>query len=811
MSNHSLRILLALLLLLSSLTTIPAVNADDHSYPAVTAPPIAWQTVDDKGTSTYIAAGLFLHREKGSYERNAVQPWIFNLETDADRDFSRMSVAFDLLHVEHQGDDFRRHLFPVYWQGQKGKRNWFHLWPLYGESEESDGSQTVSTLYPLFSLTRHPDSDDRTVRFFWPLGEVDSHGEETSKRFLPLYWQHDAPQVSEGMIFPYFWFDEKESQTRIFAPFYWRHKAPQISEGMIFPYLWSESDESHTDAVLPFWWWKRSPEKNTGYFLLYAWREKGEERQELLFPLWWRFRSPESRFTLLVPFYYGWENRQGSGSVAPLWYSSRQEENEFTTLLPFYIDWRSGEEKRLQLVLPLYGDHRSETSATRVFLPFYFRHDNTTFDSSMRYWFPFFGSYERGSETEKYYLFPLYAHMQDRSRGYNSRFFLWPLIHHETLPDARDTWVLPLFRRQRSNDESHTMGGLLWWSGHAPERDYTLLLPLYGHWRNPGGEYRVTPVSIDIRKPDGYRKRFFLGPLAIATEEPLLQSSQLDILWPLISRRIRGGETVHSRVFPLWWHDQSEGRSFSLALIPPYYFRQDAPDKMVTHVWPFYGRKIDGDFREDAVLWPLFRYGRESEGERRSWQALLAFGSSDTDRSSVAVVPLWYHQRKGVETKNLSLLHWQESSPDTRIFSLLHLGRPDWSLFNVSQSPTESHQHLFPFYSYSRSITPEKVRTWVVWPLYSFKRNEEQRRHALLWWVLYSESGPQKNETGFLWRLIRSRSDAQTTLFELNPGIFYRETRADGSERFTSWLGGIYATRATAAGTEHRFLWFLRW
>jgi hypothetical protein len=140
----------------------------------------------------------------------------------------------------------------------------------------------------------------------------------------------------------------------------------------------------------------------------------------------------------------------------------------------------------------------------------------------------------------------------------------------------------------------------------------------------------------------------------------------------------------------------------------------------------------------------------------------------------------------------------------------LHLGNPDLSLFNLSNRPTRRHQHLFPLYSFTRTTAPESVKTWVIWPLYSYKREEERTRHALLWKVLYRDSGPQKSETGFLWRFIRARHDAESSIFELNP-FYYREAQADASEQYTAWLGGIYATLTTAEKTEHRLFWFLRW
>jgi hypothetical protein len=477
MPRIRLHIILILFLLWSMVPGSSASAASDHTYPSLTLYPLAEHKADANGSKTTLLFGLYKHLEKGSHERTTVHPWLYNLETDTARDFSNFSLAFYLIHAEHEGEAFRRHVFPIYWQGRTAKKQWFHLWPFYGKSKDTDGTRTDSIIYPLFSLTRNPASDDRTLRYFWPLGESRRKGEEESNRFLPFWWRHETPQLSEGFSLLYLWRHEGESHTRAFLPLWWRHESPQRSEGFFIPYLWRDEGESHTRAFVPLWLKHRSPQTNSGYFLLYAWKErKAEEtRHDLIIPLWWRYRSPESRFSLLFPLYFGWENSKGSGSVMPLWFAARTEESDFKMFFPFYLDRSFGVEDHLQLVLPLYGKHRSAASTTSVVLPFYFRHSNTTFGSTLRYWFPLFGSYERGSETQRYYLFPLYAHMQDPPRGYDSRFFLWPLVHHETLPEAHDTWVLPFFRHQRSAEASATMAGLLWWSGHGPQRDYTLL------------------------------------------------------------------------------------------------------------------------------------------------------------------------------------------------------------------------------------------------------------------------------------------------------------------------------------------------
>lgn len=770
-----------LCLLLILLPLWAAGAAESHTYPSLTAWPLATHSADADGSTTSVLFGVVHYEERGNFTRFAVRPWLFNLETDADRDYRELSVAFDLWHSEHRGEDFRRHLFPVYWQGRTGAERWFHLWPFFGAEVATDGAHTIATLYPLFSLTTYPAAENWTARYLWPLGETRRQGEVTTSRLLP---------------------------------FWWRHVGPQRSDGMLFPYLWLNHGDSHTGAILPLWWWNTTPQSSFGFLFPYLWRETAETRSDALLPLWWHTRTPQSRFSLLVPLYYGWKTPKSAGSLLlPVWYSTHGGDSEVTVLFPLYLDRTASSGTRLQLVLPVYSDYHSESSATRVIFPFYFRHSNEVFASTLSYWFPFFGSYEREAVTERYYLFPLYAHMQDTARGYDSHFALWPLIHHETLPDARDSWLLPLFRSRRSADGSDTMAALLWWSGHSPEVDYTLLLPLYGHLRTPESEQTHVPLLYsDLRRSDGYRKRFFLGPLAIDTVDPQEQRRQFDLLWPLISNSTTA-TTTHTRVLPFWWHEKRPEQSLSvgsLALLPPYYLHLETATTTLWHLWPFYGQSRDGDFREDAILWPFLRYGSDDTGVRRSWQAVIVYGSADAERSSFGLFPLWHHRRDGDAILDISLLHWHERSAGASNFALLHLGDPAWSLINLEQSPVRQHQHLFPLYTSTRTTQPDATRVAVVWPLYVYKREAEQAQHALLWKLLFYEHGPQTTESGFLWRFIHARRDEQAALFEFNP-FYYRETQRDGSEDYTAWLGGIYASQSSGEGTEHRLFWFLHW
>ncbi len=775
---------ISLILLTLSLICMahPAIAIEsDYAYPSVTAWPLATHSENADGAKTNLLLGILHHAREGEKERYALRPGLADLVSDPATDSGHFSLLFGIAHSEYKEETFERHLFPIYWHGRKTDSRWFHLWPLYGESERDDGYRFWTTLFPFFSYSQGPEEGAWSAGYLWPLGASERTLEETSDRFLPLWWRHN-------------------SQGR--------------SDGLIFPYLWLDHGESHTRSILPLWWWYSEPQKSAGLLFPYGWWEEEGTRRDLLFPLWYRQRTPQGRFSLLFPLYVGWQNERMQGSVVlPLWFALETPQRKVATLFPFYLDWRDPDDKGLTLGLPLYADFTGRASALRVVLPFYFRYENATFGSRLRYWFPFYARYERGGETQQYYLFPLYAHMEDAARDYRSYFFLWPLLHYESLPGESDSWIFPLFRRHRSELESDTMAGLLWWSGQSQESAYTLLLPFYGWWRDDEGSQRhILPFYSDIQQADGYRRRFFLGPLAMLTDDPARQREQLDVLWPLISFS-RKGEVRHERLLPFWWHDEKPGESLSLgslALLPPYYYKSENAKVSRFHLWPFYGRTLEENFREDAILWPLFRYGRSDDDSQSSWQALLAYGHKDGAERSFGLFPLWHHLRSPQRQLDLTLLTWSESEGESSVFSLLHLGQPEWSLFTLVREGERVHSHVIPLYGRTVNPAAETSRFWLLGPLYTYEREGEATEHALLWKLLYRRQGPVKSESGFLWRFIHARKDQESELFEFNP-FYFRERQNDGSEDYIAWLGGLYATRETPQGVEHRLFWFLKW
>jgi len=738
---------LALLLLLPAWRPDTALAED--TFPSVSLWPLVTMEESANSAETDVLWPLFNYQRHGARTSWTLRPWLASATHDPQTDRSSLSLLLGIFHNETRKDDYRRHLFPIYWQGDWTGDRWFYLWPLYGQERDADGSRYDGVLPPLFGYRRGPEAGTSSIDWLWPLGQVEKRRDGGSNRFFPLWWFDRSGNSTSGYIFPYYWR---------------RNPQRNLSEDAIFPLWFRQVD--------------------------------GGRRFSLFVPFWLHDKSPERETTLLLP----------------LWYAQRSQESYFATLFPLHYRFDNAD-SRLRLTLPLHASYSSPRRTVDTVFPFYFKHRNLEERSELFYLFPVYGSYTRGdSYRRNFILFPLYSGWQDRESGLSGWNLLWPLVHYERTPSSFESWLLPLFWIDRSESESMTMALGLWWSRQWDHSRFRLLAPLYLDFdQNGSGQTHLLPLYSELRRGDGYRKRFFLGPLWIGTRDPRHDMSQTDILWPLVSF---GHEGNHSqlRVLPVYWQETSPGSRFRLAspaFLPPYYVDIRDGQKRTWHLWPFYGFTSEPGYREDSMLWPLLRYGRSEDGRRSSWQFLTAYADRDGDEGFTGLFPLWhrYHTARNSDTVTL-VSWWRDHGDSERQFSLLHLGDPDLSLFTVSRQGEKSHQHLLPLFWHSFNPQAQRRDFALAWPLYTYRHRGEAVRHRLLWKLLYTESGPDKSESGFLWRLIHVKRDTRESIFEFNP-FYYRETHADGAT-YSAWLGGLYATLEHAGGTRTTLLWFIR-
>jgi hypothetical protein len=776
-----------LFLLFSLVLGVPrpltAKEPELDDFPAVTLWPLVWHRATPEESTTDVLWPFFQQKSKGEWHRVALRPFLYSKESDPSRDFRRMHILWPVSLFHREGETERNYIFPAYWRGRDEQREWLHLWPLYGNSLQADGTRTRSTLYPFFRYSSNEQTGDWSWDAPWPLVNFFHRQDAEGGRLLPFYWRHRAEDTDGGMLFPYLWYETEETAHQAILPLWYRRRTPQSS----------------TTMLLPLYWQHRAENTEGGMLFPYLWYEKEEAKHQAILPLWFRRRTPQSSTNFLLP----------------LWFSHQGQNRRYQGLLPLY--WQQQEkDTRLRLIAPLHLHHIGTDAETSLWLPVYFHHQDRLAQSELVYYFPFYGKYTlRDQVTRHLVLFPLYAHFVDLEREHQSWNVLWPLFHYETAPESYQAWALPFYWRSRAPAVERTMAFGLYWSFRREDSGTTLLVPVYGHFATAEREQRHIPLLYStFRRADGYHKSLFLGPIYIDTEDPRHERRQSDFLWPLVSWKDEG-EKHHRRALPFYWHERRPGRELSLgsvALLPPYYLRQETAERSLLHLWPLFGKSRLDSYQEVSSFWPLLRWGDDTEGQRRTRQFLLAYSLTEGDVQRTGFFPLWHRRQEPGKKKDLSLLHWSEEdkSKGSSRFAVLHLGDPEYSLFGRSSDEKASRHHLFPLYSFRRDDSAQTRQLSILGPFLSRQSGPDHSRTRLLWKTLYFEHGPDREESGLLWRLVRSYRAADQEIFEFNP-FYYRERKKDGGEEYRAWLGGIYAVRQRPEQVRRRLLWLVKW
>jgi len=574
------------------------------------------------------------------------------------------------------------------------------------------------------------------------------------------------------------------------------------------------AEQVRTDVLYPVFHYKRDGSRSRFAIrpFLYNLEENPEEDAHLLEILWpfSKFKRQGADYDRYVfPFYFSSaDDRQTTFHIWPFYRHQLESAGteSWASVYPFF-QYRQNETRGLRQIdylWPLGRSRSTPDTSLNYLLPFWWR--ERTPDTSGGFVFPYF--WYQGTDTRRNAVFPLWY----RGRSANEQTdLLVPFWYAHTSAERRFRTLFPLY----------------WHSATTGEREWSLILPLYGDYQSAENEYRLLfpfyfrhtsppldselryffPLYGDYRRGPEVRHRYYLFPLYAHIRDSAAEREAWYFLWPLVYLDRAPGHS-ETWVVPFYWGRENPDRRFRAALLPPFYAYEDREGRQRWHLWPFYGLEQDAAYVERSVAWPLFRWGRSPDGERRAWQFLLAYRRVGPQRDMVGFFPVWHSDRKADRIRNVSLLHWQEADASGRQFSLLHLGNPDWSLFTTRREPQRRHHHLFPFYSFTRDEAEPRTKVSVIWPLYRYhSAGDGSTSHQLLWKLLYAESSPAGDERGFLWRLVRSKQDESGKLFEFNP-FYYAEERSNG-DRYTSWLGGLYATRREASGTRRTLFWLI--
>jgi hypothetical protein len=410
-----------------------------------------------------------------------------------------------------------------------------------------------------------------------------------------------------------------------------------------------------------------------------------------------------------------------------------------------------------------------------------------------------YGKYQRGENVSRhYFLFPLYANLEDEEIGLKGWDFLWPLVHYEASPSISSLRLLPLYWHTQKPDYEVRVGFPLFWSVTSGENSYRHFLPFYGVHK----------------KGDWYSKSFVLGLVYIGTKNKMTGMERQDILFPLISNSKKGSQK-ESWFIPFYYSSKKPDDEITLgalAFLPPYYINSKGPEKDLYHIWPFYGRYRLGSYDEHSFIWPFMRFGEDKVNEEKNTHVFLYYNKTGKKNAFTTFFPLWLHHKTPRTTRDGSLfIHWYEhdqQAAGTRL-SLLWLVPNHVSFVSYHKKPDYLQHGLFPLYTYASNKQDETLRWSFLWPLFHYNRDgEDIKQTSFLWQVIsYEREGKNSSEFRFLWRFIRKSKTPTSAVFEFNP-LFYTESE-EGKGSYWAILGGLIGVETTPAGKRNmRFFWF---
>ncbi|HEY5649547.1 MAG TPA: hypothetical protein VIU33_08610, partial [Nitrospiria bacterium] len=181
-----------------------------------------------------------------------------------------------------------------------------------------------------------------------------------------------------------------------------------------------------------------------------------------------------------------------------------------------------------------------------------------------------------------------------------------------------------------------------------------------------------------------------------------------------------------------------------------------------------------------------------------------------TGKSTTTLFPLWWRHSETEKTRDLSLfLHWYDRDIDRTRLSLGWVIPHYLSLIKYQKGDGVSEHAFFPLYGYKRNLHQDSLRVSLLWPLFSYNREDKfTEQTGFLWKVVsYEKSGPDSSDFRVLWRLFRKSRTPTSKHLEFNPFYYYESEEGKGS--YWAILGGLIGKETKENGeTNMRWFWF---
>ena len=506
-------------------------------------------------------------------------------------------------------------------------------------------------------------------------------------------------------------------------------------------------------------------QKEGGYtaFMPFYFSRRGNPGYRVVAPFYWHFWSPEERSKVIAPFYWRFENfvTQRVVTVIPPYSHTIQPDAESWAVWPlFYRSTRFGWAAPLLLSFKV-----ADPTAQRSF---------------GLYGLLYFWKRNEKAQTAFDLLFPLFVSKRSPAKAFT---FALPLNFYWRNGDTSRLLALPLYYRMRSPQAGAATDLLLPLFYWRRDRDGGTLGSPLGYYSRSGGNKNGAALWVYWfgRRTDG--RKYDVGfPLLWSFRSP---TSNTTIVPPLV--HLRRQSWTFTTFFPLYFGGRShtEGSSWKLLLIPPYFSRTGPEGRTFTWLTPLGGYRRDDErssktlafivppfiYRRDAVReldMALLLYWRHKNKLDDATTTLVGpfYRRSDPEGSTTTLFPVFWHFRdafSGATAHSLVPLYFRRNSPDETL--------------------TAGGLGLYPYFGrYSQSVGGG----WSggVFPL-AFFGSRPERGHAVVFPLLWHFRNRDRTTTVAAPFFLRF-ADKRATTAAIPPLLYFygRETTDGQSERY---------------------------
>jgi len=406
-------------------------------------------------------------------------------------------------------------------------------------------------------------------------------------------------------------------------------------------------------------------------------------------------------------------------------------------------------------------------------------------------------------------LRPFYSYAFDSAENLYRRQMLYPVLMAKG-KDAEMEWHFLLLFSYHDFDINDPCSKYRLW-----------LIPFYFQGRSIDGVpyLAIFPLAGSIREFIVFDEiRFALFPFTVFTRVNDVRTTA--VLWPIMSRTTGGGND-RLNIFPLYGYSKLREESVKRYVLWPiwtsaHFDRPQSPGYAYI-VFPFYGRVNLENQQSVMVVPPLFRFAHGTD-QSLTYCPWPFFQYTSGNENRFYIWPLW--GRKNRDTSKYSFFLW-----------------PLGSRFEHTAPFYEHTRFMFIPFLYSTSTKgsfdkPERKmdqprKTLKIWPLFSYVRDTDKSRFAMLslfpyrdydaiernygplWTIFTHSSFKDKREDEMFWGLIRFWQSESEERFSLFPLISVGREKKSG-EFHWSFLKGLIAREKTGAKRSFRLLYFIK-